>query len=213
MTEMNRKYKTEQESFWAGEFGTEYIKRNASDKLIASNIALFSKALAHAHSLNSCVEFGANIGLNLRALKALYPNQEQWAVEINQTAADELATVIPTENVYRTSILDFFPPRTWDIALIKGVLIHIGPNRLATVYNALHQAARRYVCLVEYYNPTPIEVTYRGHAGKLFKRDFAGEMLDKYPDLRLVDYGFVYHRDPNFPQDDLTWFLLEKSGE
>lgn len=107
---MNRKYKTEQESFWAGEFGAEYIKRNASDKLIASNIALFSKALAHAHSLNSCVEFGANIGLNLRALKALYPNQEQYAIEINQTAADELATVIPTENVYRTSILDFSPP-------------------------------------------------------------------------------------------------------
>jgi spore coat polysaccharide biosynthesis protein SpsF len=26
----------------------------------------------------------------------------------------------------------------------------------------------------------------------------------------LVDYGFAYHRDPNFPQDDITWFLLEK---
>lgn len=210
---MNGKYKTEQESFWAGEFGTEYIKRNARDKLIASNIALFCKALAHAHSLNSCVEFGANIGLNLRALKALYPNQEQYAIEINPTAADELATVIPAENVYRTSILDFSPHRTWDLALIKGVLIHIGPDHLATVYNALHQSARRYVCLVEYYNPTPMEVTYRGHAGKLFKRDFAGELLDKFPDLRLVDYGFVYHRDLNFPQDDCTWFLLEKSGD
>lgn len=44
----------------------------------------------------------------------------------------------------------------------------------------------------------------------LFKRDFAGEMLEKYQDLQLVDYGFVYHGDANFPQDDLTWFLLEK---
>lgn len=105
------------------------------------------------------------------------------------------------------------PPRTWDIALTKGVLIHIYPDHLATVYNALHQAARRYVCLVEYYNPTPMEATYRGHTGKLFKRDFAGELLDKFPDLRLVDYGFVYRRDLNFPQDDPTWFLLEKSGE
>jgi hypothetical protein len=34
-------------------------------------------------------------------------------------------------------------------------------------------------------------------------------MLDRFPDLSLVEYGFVYHRDP-FPQDDLTWFLLEK---
>ena len=35
-------------------------------------------------------------------------------------------------------------------------------------------------------------------------------MLDQYHNLHLVDYGFVYHRDHNFPQDDLTWFLLEK---
>jgi hypothetical protein len=30
--------------------------------------------------------------------------------------------------------------------------------------------------------------------------------------LRLVDYGFVYRRDPAHPQDDLTWFLLEKTA-
>jgi len=46
----------------------------------------------------------------------------------------------------------------------------------------------------------------------LFKRDFAGEMLERFADLKLLDYGFVYRRDPNFPQDDITWFLLEKSG-
>jgi hypothetical protein len=44
----------------------------------------------------------------------------------------------------------------------------------------------------------------------MFKRDFAGEMLDKFQDLRLLDYGFVYHRDTQFPQDDVNWFLLEK---
>jgi len=31
-----------------------------------------------------------------------------------------------------------------------------------------------------------------------------------YQDLQLIDYGFVYHRDPNWPQDDLHWFLMEK---
>lgn len=55
-------------------------------------------------------------------------------------------------------------------------------------------------------------IPYRGHEQRLFKRDFAGEMLDAYPDLRLVDYGFVYRRDPVFPADDLTWFLMEKKG-
>jgi pseudaminic acid biosynthesis-associated methylase len=90
------------------------------------------------------------------------------------------------------------------------VLIHIDPGRLRDAYAALYNASRRYICLAEYYNPAPVEVTYRGHQGKLFKRDFAGEMLDLYGDLRLLDYGFQYRRDPLFPQDDLTWFVLEK---
>ena len=64
--------------------------------------------------------------------------------------------------------------------------------------------------MTEYYNPIPIEVQYRNNSNKLFKRDFAGEMLDKFQDLTLVDYGFCYHRDYNFSKDDSTWFLLEK---
>lgn len=34
--------------------------------------------------------------------------------------------------------------------------------------------------------------------------------MDKYKDVQLVDYGFSYHRDSNFPQDDITWFLMER---
>ena len=31
-------FKTEQEAFWAGDFGTEYIQRNQGDALLASNL-------------------------------------------------------------------------------------------------------------------------------------------------------------------------------
>ena len=34
-----------------------------------------------------------------------------------------------------------------------------------------------------------------GYKGELFKPDFAGEMLDQYQDLEIVDYGFVWHRN------------------
>jgi hypothetical protein len=64
--------------------------------------------------------------------------------------------------------------------------------------------------IAEYYSPVPIEISYRGHEQRLFKRDFAGELLGTFPDLRLVDYGFSYRNDPVAPQDDITWFLLEK---
>ena len=35
---MSATYKTEQEAFWAGTFGNEYIERNKSDELLASNL-------------------------------------------------------------------------------------------------------------------------------------------------------------------------------
>ena len=92
----------------------------------------------------------------------------------------------------------------------RGVLIHINPDRLLDVYDLLHACTSRYLLISEYYNPKPVEVTYRGHSGRLFKRDFAGEILDRFPDVSLVDYGFSYHRDSNFPQDDMNWFLMEK---
>lgn len=88
-------YKTTQEGFWAGKFGEDYIQRNRGDAAIAQNLAFFSKALVRARRLSSCIEFGANIGLNLRALQLLYPNLEQTGIEINRQAAEQLATVIP----------------------------------------------------------------------------------------------------------------------
>lgn len=201
---------TEQETFWEGDFGNEYVDRNQGPRLVASKTAFFSKVLARAHSVNSVLELGSNIGLNLVALRHLLPAAQLSAVEINQKAASELQSKLPDVNLHVKSILEFQPEATWDLVFTKGVLIHINPDKLPTVYELIHRASSRYVLVAEYYNPKPTEITYRGHAGKLFKRDFAGEMLDKFPDLHLVDYGFVYHRDPHFPQDDSTWFLLEK---
>ena len=203
-------YKTEQETFWTGEFGNEYVSRNRGGHLVAGATALFAKALARAAPPTSIIEFGANIGINLQAIHGLLPAARLSAIEINERAVEELKQHAFVQEVFHQSILEFSPTRTWDMSLIKGVLIHIAPDELPKIYDRLYQASSRYVCLIEYYNPTPVEIPYRGHSNRLFKRDFAGEMLDRFPDLKLVDYGFVYHRDPIFPLDDATWFLLEK---
>jgi pseudaminic acid biosynthesis-associated methylase len=202
-------FKTEQEQFWFGEFGTDYISRNQGDDLLASNLNFFSKALQQTRRPASCIEFGANIGMNLMALKLLYPGQVQHAIEINPEAAAQLAEVVPASNIINDSIIGFQPRRTWDLVLIKGVLIHINPDRLSDIYDSLVTACGSYLLVAEYYNPAPIAIPYRGHSDCLFKRDFAGEIMDRHPKMALVDYGFAYRRDPSFPQDDITWFLLE----
>ncbi len=213
---IEKKSRSEQEHFWAGEFGTDYINRNKGEEAVASNVAFFSRALRRCDKIDSVIELGANIGLNLAALKVLYPNQTQYAVEINRDAASVLRQTLPECNVFEQSILEIdtnqMRGKEVDLAFVRGVLIHINPDVLDEVYEKLYKLTRRYLLIGEYYNPSPVAIEYRGHKGKLFKRDFCGEILDKYPDLKLIDYGFIYHRDPVYPQDDITWFLLEKQA-
>ncbi len=205
-------FKTEQENFWAESFGNEYVDRNANIDLVSANLALFSQIFRQTQQIDSVIEFGSNIGLNLLAISKLLPKAQLSAVEINQKAVDQMAKMGGKVNIYTQSILDFQVDFQRNFVLIKGVLIHINPEYLNQVYDLLYQTSNKYICICEYYNPTPVEVSYRGHQGKLFKRDFAGEIMDKFNDLELIDYGFVYHRDYQFPQDDMNWFLLKKSN-
>lgn len=208
---MAEKFKTPQEEFWAGQFGADYIGRNNGSHLLASKLNFFSKALKQAGPVASCLEFGANIGMNLKALQLLYPDIQLQAVEINHDAAMQVKNLIGESNVFEGSIFEYPVAGQVDLALIKGVLIHINPDMLNSVYEKLYQASNRLILIAEYYNPTPISIPYRGHPDRLFKRDFAGEMLDKYPDLKLVDYGFCYRRDSAFVGADDTWFLMQKA--
>ncbi|MEB0045455.1 MULTISPECIES: pseudaminic acid biosynthesis-associated methylase [unclassified Pseudomonas] len=200
---------SEQEKFWQGDFGNQYVDRNLGQPLVAANLALFAKALTRAGQIDSLLELGTNAGNNLQALRQLLPQCELYGVEINSSAQAQ-AQALGIAQVWHGSLFDFPCLRTFDLTLSKGVLIHLAPTLLPAAYAQLYALSQRYILLAEYYNPAPVEVSYRGNNGKLFKRDFAGEMLDRYPDLQLVDYGFGYHRDPQFPVDDITWFLLEK---
>jgi pseudaminic acid biosynthesis-associated methylase len=131
-------FKTDQEKFWMGEFGTKYSKRNIGEQLLASNIAFFSRIMARTTNVKSVIEFGANIGFNLIAIKNLLPSVELSAIEINLTAVKELEKLKKIK-VYPISILDFKPDIQYDFVFTKGVLIHINPEKLPQVYDLLYQ--------------------------------------------------------------------------
>ena len=206
---MTKRAISEQEKFWMGDFGAQYNDRNIGNDLIKGRKHLFRSALRTIGGITNAIEFGANIGLNIRALKRLYPEINLSAIEINKEAVDRLLE-IDDLIVHQGSVLDIHAKKLYDLVFSVGVLIHINPNDLENVYQNIYFSSSRYILIAEYYSPKPTSVPYRGYENKLFKRDFAGELLDKYVDLKLIDYGFCYHRDPKVPLDDITWFLLEK---
>lgn len=207
---MTENYNTVQEKFWAGEFGEDYISRNTLEELLASNLWFFSKALKRVDNISSVIEFGPNIGNNLVALHQLFPDIKSTGIEINQKAIQVLKKSLPETSIIHDSILNYAPKEKYDLTLIKGVLIHQDPSVLDSLYETLYHSSGKYILVAEYYNPSPVALDYRGEKDKLFKRDFAGEILDKYKDLNLLDYGFAYRRDKKSPQDDISWFLLSK---
>jgi len=199
-----------QQKFWTGKFGKDYNSRNSLERHFKNNLGLFSKIFSNKLPPKDCLEFGANIGANLVALKSLFPNINTHGVEINNLAFKELTKILGKKNSYNQSIESFDKTRKYDLVFTKGVLIHINPNNLEKIYTKMFKLSKKYILIVEYFNPKPASIDYRGHKDKLFKRDFAGEIMKKYKSLKLLDYGFCYHGDLSFPQDDLTWFLLEK---
>jgi len=201
-------YDTEQEAFWAGDFGDEYITRNSKERLLNPKIAMWSRILRATSGVSSATEFGCNIGLNLLAMHGLKPALDLCGIEINATAAAQAAD-LGVAKIINSSILGPLDLAPADLTFTAGVLIHIDPDSLDKVYGNLVENSTRYVVVCEYYNPSPVEISYRGHSNRLFKRDFAGDLIDNYG-LKLVDYGFIYRRDNWAPQDDMTWFLLEK---
>lgn len=204
---------TSQEDFWRGPFGDEYTKRVNGIKMVESNIAFFNDALVKAKGIETILEIGCNRGLNLAALEYIDPSTLKTGIDINESAIRAMSMMfddlkLEKPFMHRASILEYNTVNKYDLVFTKGVLIHVAPEQLDAVYAKMVDLSNKYILVAEYYNPTPVEIAYRGHEGKLFKRDFAGELIDRHG-LKLVDYGFVYHRDENW-QDDLTWFLLSK---
>jgi pseudaminic acid biosynthesis-associated methylase len=194
-----------QEALWRGGFGKAYTERQCLN-LLGTRV-FFRRALKEADCTNlRALEFGANVGTNLLALRRMYEDSWLSGVEINESAFGELQLV--ANEAYLDSILDFEPRKNWNLVLSKGLLIHVAPENLVKAYRALYECSRRYILIAEYYSPRVENVEYRGKRGALWRGPHAEQMLDLFP-LKVLDYGFWWRKD-KYPQDDLTWFLMER---
>jgi pseudaminic acid biosynthesis-associated methylase len=204
---------TPQLAAWTGEFGNDYVDRNDfAEWKLEQGMEVFRRVLAGLE-FDSVLEVGCNIGLNLIFINALFAGAKKlYAVEPNQKAYQKLLTQsrFKLEQAWNTTAFNLpLPPDSVDLVFTAGVLIHIGPADLDRALNEIVRVARKYVLCIEYFSHAPVEVPYRGQEGLLYKRDFGAYYLDRFPRLRVVNYGFLWQREfPIF--DNLNWWLLAK---
>lgn len=213
---MNAKQQGKQEALWRNDFGDDYVDRNAvSDAHLAAlttNWALVMRSMA-ARRPKTIFEGGANIGLNLRALRRL-TDARFIALEPNAKARQRLVDdgiVAPGD--IKDGLLNKIdlPNDSVDLSFTSGVLIHVPPADLLASCRELVRISKRYVVAIEYFAAQPTEVPYRGHTEALFKRDFGAFYLENFPFLRVLDYGFAWK--PLTGLDNLTWWVFEKDSD
>jgi pseudaminic acid biosynthesis-associated methylase len=198
---------------WRGQFGNDYVGRNeADDAQVEDRKRMWQRILEplDARMPGRILEVGANLGLNLRALKSLC-SVELLGLEPNDAARKRLVDdgVVYASNAIAGAGHSIpLPDGSVDLAFTCGVLIHVDPEALGATCREIHRISKRYVAAIEYFADEPTEKHYRGQTGALFKRDFGSFWMDQHPDLSLVDYGFFWKRASNL--DNLTWWLFEK---
>lgn len=202
----------EQENFWKKTYSEEYINKNSNfnQQLLIEG---WSKILNKIDAPNTILECGANIGRNIEALDLIFPLASKTAIEISSDAASVLREKFDRLNVLNTSILEGdIEKKSYDLTFTMGVLIHIHPNNLLENLEKIISTSKRYVVIGEYFNRTPVSLTYQGEKEKLFKCDFGKLILENFGDeLALVDYGFLWgHIYDEGGFDDTTWWVFER---
>jgi pseudaminic acid biosynthesis-associated methylase len=193
---------TEQLALWRGQFGAEYIERNKTADMQA--LTRMWARMLQSIKPGSILEVGANVGLNLQAIKTI-SDASLHAVEPNVIARRHLLESGIMADDGDASNLPF-KNESFDLVFTSGVLIHVHPDNIYAACREIIRVSKRYVLCSEYFSKVEREVPYRGQSGALFTRDFGKLFLNQ--GLQLLDYGFFWTGAGC--TDDLTWWLFDK---
>ncbi len=194
------------DELWTGDFGNQYVKRNANSD--TGRYEVWKMLLPR--NVESVLEVGANIGLNLEAIGRIR-DIELFASEPNELAREELvaANLMPERNI----TADFarklrWPDNVADLVLTCGLLIHIPKDDLVASMKEIYRCAKRWIICAEYFAPQEEMISYHGKPNALWRRDYGSLWLDQFPDLRCDHVAFAWKRMTGL--DNLTIWVLEK---
>jgi len=203
---------TRQLKEWSGHFGDDYIKRNLYEEWKIELGKEAFRRIIKDREVESILEVGSNTGLNLIYLTALLEDKvDLYAVEPNRKAYSILTTdkQIRLKKAWNVSAFELpVEDSSIDLVFTSGVLIHISPDDLSFATDEIVRIAKKYVLCIEYFSHKPEVITYQGQNDLLFKRDFGSFYLDRYPNLKCIDYGFLWRRELKI-FDNLTWWLFK----
>jgi pseudaminic acid biosynthesis-associated methylase len=198
---------TRLERLWNGDFGDQYVARNAS---AGGGRAPFWAWHMDRFPASRVLEIGCNVGANLRHFVDRVEPASLWGVDINERALAHAREALPSVNLAWAGARELpFRDGFFDLTLSVAVLIHQPTKTLGDAIDELVRCSRRFVTLIEYTAPEVVEVNYRGEVGAFFKRPFGDVVAQRQPGLALVHRQHVTKQD-GF-DDGMECFVFTKS--
>lgn len=190
---------------WTGEEGREYAARGENN-LTAPRVHMWEHIINAVPELEglSTLEVGCNKGYNLKILQTWghdvvgidpvgkIPERFNEGILINKGVAEDIK----------------FGDDSFDFVFSCGVLIHIHPDNQLKAIREMVRVAKKYIAVIEYFDANLTSVPYRGKNDLLWKRDYGSLVMNEFPLLNCVAYGFFWKRLTGL--DNLTYWVFEK---
>lgn len=188
--------------FWQGDFGADYLKRN---QVNWNERIPFWRRIIEETRAQSFLDVGCNAGWNMLALRSINDEFLMSGIDLNAEAVKQAQSQgLDVEQGKATEIAERFGHGVADLVITSGVLIHVPPDELKQTMQAIVDVSAQYVIAIEYEAPEEIEIEYRGHTGKLWKRPFGKLYQDL--GLSLIEFGEA----EGFR--DCQYWLMEKNA-
>ena len=213
---------TQQEQFWAGEFGQQYTDRNTRDRQEwddfyrrnwgLTKTEMNARFVADLPRDARILEVGCNTGMQLRGLQDMgFINL--YGVELQSYAVEKAKQNTSGINIIQGSGFELpFRDGFFDVVCTNGVLIHIAPDDLSNIMSEMVRCSRRFVWGYEYYNADVTAIKYRGNEGFLWKADYAALFKQRFSELHLVKQELFPYVDAAEQGNVDSMYLLEKTA-
>lgn len=192
------------ENLWSGQFGKDHMERNRDTR---ERHEVLSNILKDC-DIDTVLEVGCNIGLNLIAIRDLFGPIGLYGIDIYEDAVDEANASGLKCSVGVARELEF-PDSSIDLVFTAGVLIHQPLDMLEKCMSEIVRVSKKYVLAIEYFDPSFKEIPYRGNERALFKGDYGRMYMDLFPQLKLIGGGKI---PLSKCWDDVTYWLFEKTS-
>ena len=202
---------TPQEDFWSNSITDSYVQDNSNFDETLGLIA-WERILSKVDKLDisSYLDCGSNIGRNIRFLSQILPSASANIIELAQVPYDKCLTEFKIDDSFLGPIKNAKFNKQFDLVFSSGVLIHVNPDDLLNSMERMYELSSRYIIIAEYFNRTPVMISYHGEENRLFKRDFGKLFVENF-DCKIVDYGFLWgHEFDTAGFDDVTYWIFEK---